>query len=75
MSDVQTRQGRGPRRAYHHGRTPAAWTGTVMAAIGFTVAAVGFIIDLNWLVIGIGLGLAVLSAVVGGIMHRAGLGQ
>ena len=74
MSNVQTRGTRVAKREYHHGRTPAAWTGSAITAVGFIVAAVGFLMGLNWLVIGIGLGVAVLGAVVGGFMRKAGLG-
>ncbi|MDN5570461.1 MAG: hypothetical protein L0G22_04255 [Propionibacteriaceae bacterium] len=60
----------------HHGKTPAAWTGSAIAAVGAIVAAVGFLLPgINWLVIGIGLGVMVLAAIVGGVMRRMGLGQ
>lgn len=60
---------------YHHGRTPAAWAGTVIASIGAIVATIGFLMNINWLVVSIGLGLFAASVVVGGVMVRLGMGQ
>ncbi|MFP5416144.1 MAG: HGxxPAAW family protein [Actinomycetes bacterium] len=60
---------------YHHGKTPAAWTGTTIASIGALVATVGFFMNINWLMVWIGLGLMVVAAIVGGAMSRMGYGQ
>ena len=71
-------QGQGtprPRVEYHHGRTPAAWTGMTIAMVGSIVATVGFLMPFNWPIIWVGLGLLVGSALVGGIMRKMGYGQ
>lgn len=60
---------------YHHGRSPASWAGSMIALVGFVIAAVGFFLDLNVPLIVIGLVVAVGGALVGGLMARAGLGQ
>ncbi len=60
---------------YHHGRTPAAWAGTVIAAVAFTVAAIGSVLGPNWLMIWIGAALLVVSLIVGVALRRAGYGQ
>ncbi|MBM9622152.1 HGxxPAAW family protein [Streptomyces zhihengii] len=56
-----------------HGHTPAAWTGVIIAFIGFCVAGVFMVADSPagfWA----GSALIVLGAVVGGAMKMAGMG-
>ena len=60
---------------YHHGKTPAAWTASVIAAIGAVIGAVGFLLNINWPVVWVGVGLMVASAIVGGVMVKLGYGQ
>ncbi|MFT3877985.1 MAG: HGxxPAAW family protein [Propioniciclava sp.] len=60
---------------YHHGRTPAAWTASVIATIGSIVAAIGFLMNISWTVVWIGLGLMAASVIVGGVMVKLGYGQ
>lgn len=63
-------------RHYHHGRSPAAWTGVAIALVGFLVATASFFMGApHWLTFWIGMGLIVLSVLVGGIMKAAGLGN
>lgn len=60
----------------HHGKTPAAWTGSAIAAVGAIIGTVGFLLPgINWLVVWVGLAVMVLSAVVGGAMRKMGYGQ
>jgi hypothetical protein len=58
----------------HHGSTPAAWTAVVLVLIAFLVGAVGLVIT-NWVVFWVGVGLLVVSGVVGKIMQAMGLGS
>ncbi|WP_448317712.1 HGxxPAAW family protein [Streptomyces sp. CO7] len=58
----------------NHGHTPAAWTGVIIAFVGFCVASV-FIVMAQPVGFWVGIGLTLLGAVVGGLMRRAGLGQ
>ena len=58
----------------NHGSTPAAWTLVVLMTLGFIVSTVGLVIG-HWPVFWAGVALVGLSAVVGGIMKAAGLGQ
>ncbi|MBY8876621.1 HGxxPAAW family protein [Actinacidiphila acidipaludis] len=59
---------------HDHGHTPAAWTGVIIAFVGFIVGGicmvaaqpVGF-----W----VGIGIILLGPVVGGIMRLMGLGK
>ncbi|MBQ0864774.1 HGxxPAAW family protein [Streptomyces sp. RK75] len=60
--------------AHSHGHTPAAWTGSIIAFVGFCVASAFTVMAQP---IGVIAGLVVIGAgaVIGGIMRAAGLGQ
>lgn len=62
-------------REYHHGRTPAAWAGSIAAAVAFTLGAVGFLLGPNWTVVWIAVALLLVSIVLGAVLRRAGYGQ
>ncbi len=62
-------------KEYHHGRTPAAWAGSIIAAIAFTLGAVAFMIGPNWTLIWVSAVLLVLAVVTGGVLRRMGYGQ
>ena len=58
-----------------HGNTPAAWTAVTVAMLGFVVAAVGMLIDIdqiNWVIFYIGVGIGVASLVIFGVMAKLG---
>ncbi|WP_081236583.1 HGxxPAAW family protein [Streptomyces viridosporus] len=57
-----------------HGHTPAAWTGVIIAFIGFCVAGM-FMVMAQPVGFWAGMGLVILGAVVGGIMSAMGMGQ
>ncbi|MEW2132749.1 HGxxPAAW family protein [Streptomyces sp. NPDC005435] len=57
-----------------HGHTPAAWTGVIIAFIGFCVAG-AFTVMAQPLGFWAGLVIVVLGGVVGMIMRSMGLGQ
>ncbi|MFE4997521.1 HGxxPAAW family protein [Streptomyces mirabilis] len=57
-----------------HGHTPAAWTGVIIAFIGFCVAG-AFMVMANPLGFWAGMVIVVLGGVVGMAMRAAGLGQ
>ncbi len=57
----------------HHGRTPAAWTGVAIALIGFVLGGVGLVVE-SMPLFYVGLVLGVVSAVVGGVMSKMGMG-
>lgn len=57
-----------------HGHTPAAWTGVIIAFVGFCVASVFMVMNSPagfWA----GMVVVLLGGVVGGLMRRMGLGQ
>ena len=64
-----------PVRHYHHGRSPAAWTGVLLACLGFVLASIGSVLGPNWIVVAIGAGLVLLGLIAGGILKAAGYGN
>ncbi|WP_431032877.1 HGxxPAAW family protein [Streptomyces sp. P6-2-1] len=57
-----------------HGHTPAAWTGVLIAFVGFIVCSVFIVMSVPvgfW----VGIGILLLAAIVGGAMSAAGLGN
>jgi UPF0716 family protein affecting phage T7 exclusion len=57
-----------------HGHTPAAWTGVIIAFIGFCVAG-AFMVMAQPVGFWAGMALTLLGGVVGAIMRAMGLGQ
>lgn len=60
---------------YHHGQSPAAWVGSVGAAIGFVLAAIGAGLGPNWTLAIVGGALVLLSGLVTMVMKAMGYGQ
>ena len=60
---------------YHHGRSPAAWAGSVTAAIGFILGAIGAVAGPNWVVVGIGVALVLIAGVGTMVLKAMGFGQ
>ena len=60
---------------YHHGRSPAAWTGSIMGAIGFLIAAVGSVLGPNWLLVVVGLALVLIAGITTMVLKTMGYGQ
>lgn len=57
-----------------HGSTPAAWTAVTIITLAFVVGTVA-IVFANWAWFWVGVGLAVVGAVVGKVMQSMGLGK
>ncbi|GLW47884.1 hypothetical protein Stsp02_35460 [Streptomyces sp. NBRC 14336] len=57
-----------------HGHTPAAWTGVIIAFIGFCAAG-AFMVLANPAGFWAGMGVVLLGGVVGWVMKGMGLGQ
>ncbi|MFG2355820.1 HGxxPAAW family protein [Streptomyces sp. NPDC048521] len=57
-----------------HGHTPAAWTGVIIAFIGFCVAG-AFMVMAQPVGFWAGMAIVVLGGVVGAVMRAMGLGQ
>jgi membrane protein YdbS with pleckstrin-like domain len=57
----------------HHGRTLAAWTGSVIALIAFVVGGIAVVIQ-NWWLLGAAVGLAAVALIVTVVLQRMGYG-
>lgn len=57
-----------------HGSTPAAWAAVIICLVGFTVGAVGLMMNPAWIVFWVGLGLVLVAGPVGKVLSAAGLG-
>ncbi|MDJ1135281.1 HGxxPAAW family protein [Streptomyces iconiensis] len=60
--------------ANSHGHTPAAWTGVIIAFVGFCVGSV-FMVLAEPIGVAASVVIILIGAVVGGLMRAAGLGQ
>lgn len=62
--------------AHHdnHGQTPAAWTAVIIMMVGFLVGCVA-VVQLNWVLLGVGFVIVLLGAVVGKVMQMMGMGK
>lgn len=75
MIESAERASRAAAREYHHGQTPAAWAGSIIAAVAFILGTVAFLIGPNWTLLWVAAVLLVLSLVTGGVLRRIGYGQ
>lgn len=57
----------------HHGRTPAAWAGSMISLLGFLVGAVGLVFQ-NWTVFWIGAVLLVVALIATVVLQKMGKG-
>ncbi len=59
----------------HHGRTVAAWTGSIIAGAAFLLGAIAFLLGPNWTLVWISAALLVASVVTADVLRRMGHGQ
>jgi hypothetical protein len=59
---------------HDHGHTPAAWTGVIIAFVGFIVAGT-FMVAAQPVGFWVGIGVILLGPAVGGVMRIMGLGK
>ncbi|OYN86691.1 hypothetical protein CGZ91_05850 [Parenemella sanctibonifatiensis] len=64
-------------RDYHHGRSPAAWAGTIPVTIAFLIGSIAFLLPggVNWLLVGISAVIVVLSLIAAIVLRELGYGQ
>jgi hypothetical protein len=60
-------------RHVHHGRTVAAWTGSVIGLVAFIVGAIAVVFQ-YWTVFWAAVGLAVVALIVTVVLQRMGYG-
>lgn len=60
---------------YHHGKSPAAWAGVVVAAVGFVIAAIGAVTGPSWPLAIVGGAVILLGGLVTMVMKAMGYGQ
>lgn len=58
----------------HHGQTPAAWTGSAFAVVGFLLGGISLVIGPNWTLFVIAVILCLLGMVAGFVLQRLGYG-
>ena len=68
----QSRDG-GDSKHVHHGRTPAAWTGSIMAIVGFLLGGIA-LLGPNWTLFTIAAVICALALVVTAVLQRMGYG-
>lgn len=59
----------------HHGRTVAAWTGSIIAGVGFILGAIAFLLGPNWTLVWVAVALLITAVVAGDVLRRTGRGQ
>lgn len=59
----------------HHGSSPAAWTGAVLAALGFFVAAIASVAGPSWPGVAAGAGMVAVAGVLTLVLKALGFGQ
>ena len=60
---------------YHHGRSPAAWAGSVVAAVGFVIVTVAAMLGPNWPLVIIGGAIVLLAGIATMVLKAMGFGQ
>ncbi|GAA1378282.1 HGxxPAAW family protein [Luteococcus sanguinis] len=82
--NTATNQKRPQQAEYHHGRSPAAWTGSLVCMLGFIVATVAFVLpglgDSSTMspsmpLLGLGAALIAIGAIATLVMKSMGYGN
>ncbi|GAA3610984.1 HGxxPAAW family protein [Microlunatus ginsengisoli] len=65
-----------PAKHVHHGRTPAAWAGSLIALLAFIVGGIGFVIPPhpNWIVVIIAVVILVIGLIATVVLRKLGFG-
>lgn len=73
MVDQDDARSHGTAHGSSHGHTAAAWTAVGVMLAGFLIGSIA-VVQLNWPLFWIGLGVVALGVVVGKVMSMMGLG-
>lgn len=60
-------------KVIHHGRTPAAWAGSMIAMVAVVVVGIALVIP-NWPAFWVGIALLVVAIIVGKVLQAMGYG-
>ncbi len=74
MSENEHQAGE-PAHFHHHGRTKAAWAGSIIAGIGFILGSIAFLLGPNWVLFWISMALLLTAVVTTDVLRRMGHGQ
>ncbi|MFP5281834.1 MAG: HGxxPAAW family protein [Actinomycetes bacterium] len=58
----------------HHGKTPAAWVGSMVALVAFLIGGIALVIGPNWVLFWIAVGLVVVGLIATKVLQRMGYG-
>ena len=64
---------RRPTKHVHHGRTPAAWAGTMITLVAFLVGGIGLVLG-NWAIFWVGVVLVVVAVIATVVLRKMGFG-
>lgn len=62
-----------PTKHVHHGRTGAAWAGTMITLVAFLVGAIGLVLG-NWTIFWVGVALVVVAVIAALVLRKMGYG-
>jgi hypothetical protein len=63
-----------PHKHVHHGRTTAAWTGSVLAMLAFILGGIAMVLGPNWLLFWIAVAILILSLIATKVLQVMGYG-
>ena len=63
-----------PHKHVHHGRTVAAWTGSVIAMAAFVVGGIAMVIGPNWVLFWIAVAMLVVGVIAAKVLQVMGYG-
>ena len=65
---------RKPHKHVHHGRTVAAWTGSVIAMAAFVLGGIAMVIGPNWVLFWIAVAMLIVGAIAAKVLQVMGYG-
>lgn len=63
------------RHRYHHGTSPAAWTGVILSGIGFLLGTIGSVAGPNWVLIWVAAAFIAAGVIAAGVLKKMGYGN
>ena len=63
-----------PHKHVHHGRTPAAWAGTLIAMVAVILGGIALVFGPNWVMFWIAVALVVVALIATVVLQKLGYG-